>query len=262
MIPQADITAWGVTRPWPNPDAIEQDLLLARTIVAIYQHPVLSGELVFRGGTALHQVHLPSPWRYSEDLDFVRRTNSKIGPILDALRDDVAAECGLQVRSVDLKRVPKVKLRGPATSDPGRFLNLKIEMNTHETSPALDLITMPFRVSSNWFTGSAQVLTFQPAELVSTKLRALYQRKKGRDLFDLWLALNDMKLPPQEILAAFLPYRPQGAYTSTLAIANLESKLSEVEFRDDLRPLVAAWPPGYDIDSAGAQVISELLAHV
>ena len=49
MIPDPSITAWGLSRPWPNRAAIEQDLLLARLIVAIYTHPRLSQELVFRG---------------------------------------------------------------------------------------------------------------------------------------------------------------------------------------------------------------------
>lgn len=84
MIPRAAIIEWGLTRPWPNQQAIEQDLLLARTIVEIYRHPLLSEELVFRGGTCLHQVVLPNPLRYSEDLDFVRTTNGGIGP---AVRD-------------------------------------------------------------------------------------------------------------------------------------------------------------------------------
>jgi predicted nucleotidyltransferase component of viral defense system len=79
VIPAPAITAWGLQRPWPNRAAVEQDLLLARTIVAIYEHPLLAEELVFRGGTCLHQVHLLTPRRYSEDLDFVRRTHARIG---------------------------------------------------------------------------------------------------------------------------------------------------------------------------------------
>lgn len=58
MIPKAAITAWAVSRPWPSPQAIEQDLLLARMIVEIYNDPLLADELVFRGGTCIHQVML------------------------------------------------------------------------------------------------------------------------------------------------------------------------------------------------------------
>lgn len=82
---------------------------------------------------------------------------------------------------------------------------MKVEINTHETSPARDLVRIPFQVRSGWFTGSAEVLTFSTAELVATKLRALYQRKKGRDLFDLWLVLTRTDVEPDDILAALPP---------------------------------------------------------
>ena len=39
----------------------------------------------------------------------------------------------------------------------------------------------PFRVASPWFTGDADIVTYQPDELCATKLRALYQRSKGRE---------------------------------------------------------------------------------
>jgi hypothetical protein len=48
VIPAASITAWETARPWPSRAAIEQDLLLARTIVAIYEHPDLRNELLAR----------------------------------------------------------------------------------------------------------------------------------------------------------------------------------------------------------------------
>jgi predicted nucleotidyltransferase component of viral defense system len=42
-----------------------------------------------------------------------------------------------------------------------------------------------FKVKNQWFNGSCKIATYQLYELVGTKLRALYQRKKGHDLFDL-----------------------------------------------------------------------------
>jgi predicted nucleotidyltransferase component of viral defense system len=72
VIPAASITAWARNAPWPTPDQIEQDLLLSRLICEIAAHPNLGDELVFRGGTCLHKLHLPQSLRYSEDLDYVR----------------------------------------------------------------------------------------------------------------------------------------------------------------------------------------------
>lgn len=64
--------------------------------------------------------------------------------------------------------------------------------------------------SSPWFTGEADVQTFDPAELVATKIRALFQRSKGRDLFDLWLAITRLGVTPEDLVACFGPYRPDG----------------------------------------------------
>jgi hypothetical protein len=260
VIPAASITAWGTARPWPSRAAIEQDLLLARTIVAIYEHPDLCDELVFRGGTCLHQVHLGAPRRYSEDLDFVRSTHSGIGPVFDALRE-VASRVGLVVARTDIGEHPKMMLRGASEDDPTLPLRVKVEINTHETSPARPLVRLPFAVTSDWFTGSADVLTFTPAELVCTKLRALYQRSKGRDLFDLWLALTELHLVPAEILGCFGHYRPAG-YTAWLAMKNLDAKLQNRTFVTDLELLVASWPVDYDVASAARLVRDELLAHL
>jgi len=93
---------------------------------------------------------------------------------------------------------------------------------------------------------------------MATKIRALYQRSKGRDLFDLWLALEHLHLDPGEILSAFGPYRPTGM-TVARARENLARKLDDRSFRTDLDPLVIAWPEGYDLDSAAELIGSELL---
>lgn len=82
MIPQAFITRWSRRAPWPTDTQIEQDLILSRLIIDIADHELLGDELAMRGGTCLHKLHLPAPARYSEDLDYVRRTRSAIGPYM------------------------------------------------------------------------------------------------------------------------------------------------------------------------------------
>lgn len=254
MIPVNTITAWGAEHPWPTREQIEQDLLLSQAICAIAADDYLGRELVFRGGTALHKLHLDHPYRYSEDLDYVRNTASGIGPLTQALCS-LGAELGYRVNT-RVSQHPKIYWRTTAAS--GLPLRIKIEVNTHERSPALPLITRRHRVDSSWWTGQAEVSTFQPAELIATKIRALYQRSKGRDLFDLWLALERLHLPPRDILAAFGPYHPEGL-TAARARANLAAKLNDPVFRSDLDPLVAAWPHGYTFDQAASRVSENLL---
>jgi predicted nucleotidyltransferase component of viral defense system len=85
-------------------------------------------------------------------------------------------------------------------------LRLKVEINSREHFSELGLVGVPFRVESRWFAGEAAVTTYEPNELLATKLRALYQRKKGRDLFDLWLALERGFVEPSELLRCFHRY--------------------------------------------------------
>jgi len=255
MIPRRHLTAWALTHPWPSPVQIEQDLLLTRAICAIADHPFLGEELVFRGGTAMHKLHLPEPLRYSEDLDYVRRTASAIGPTLTALRT-VGDDLGFQTSS-RVGTHPKVLWR--TTSDDGVPIRIKIEINTQERSPALPLIHLPFTPETTWWSSSTQVQTFQPPELVATKIRALFQRSKGRDLFDLWLALTQMELDPDAILGAFVPYRPEGM-SARAAIANLERKVVDHQFCTDLALLLTNPPDDYSVDKAAALVTDRLLA--
>lgn len=58
MIPAAVITEWSHRAAWPAVEQVEQDLLLSRLIVEIANDDYLGGELVFRGGTCMHKLHL------------------------------------------------------------------------------------------------------------------------------------------------------------------------------------------------------------
>ena len=106
MLPANAITAWGITHPWASTDQVEQDLLLSRAICAIADDDYLAHELLFRGGTALHKLHLPQPLRYSEDLDYVRTTASGIGQLARALTD-LGHDLGFDVRT-RISEHPKV----------------------------------------------------------------------------------------------------------------------------------------------------------
>jgi predicted nucleotidyltransferase component of viral defense system len=256
VIPQAAITEWGRSVQWPTVEQIEQDLLLSRLIVEIANDEYLGEELVFRGGTCLHKLHAPEPLRYSEDLDYVRTTGGGIAEVTRAVTE-IGKRLGMQVRT-RITEHPKMFLR--STHETGTApMRVKVEVNTFERSPANPPIRIPFRVDSSWFAGSAEVLTFSLDEVVATKIRALFQRSKGRDLFDLWLALTRLGVPGSSIVDAFGPYRPDG-YTGRRAELNLREKLSRPAFREDIRPLVTAWPEGYDIDAAAELVVADVFA--
>lgn len=257
MMDRRDIVQWGADHPWQNMNQIEQDLLLSRAMIEIANDPLLGGELVLRGGTAFHKLFLPEPYRYSEDLDFVRRSEGGIGDVMKRLTS-LGLKMGFDVRT-KMGMYPKVLWRFPF--EDGAAGKIKIEIDTYERSPMMPLTTRSHRVSNPFYAGSADIPTFQPEELAATKLRALYQRKKGRDLYDLWLALTVLELDPKGILAAFPAYQPEGVGAGQM-MENLREKLSDRSFCSDVDAMVRTGAPEYDPQIAGDLVIDSLLSFI
>ena len=67
MIPAMNIVAWSRNAPWPEDRQVEQDLVICRALVEIFNDDFLNRELRFRGGTALNKLHFPKPYRYSAE---------------------------------------------------------------------------------------------------------------------------------------------------------------------------------------------------
>lgn len=128
----------------------------------------------------------------------------------------------------------------PETS-PSSKQNIKVEINIKETFSILKRSKTHFSIESDWFTGSAQINTFQLEELLATKLRALYQRSKGRDVFDLWLAINNLKVDIKKVVTIFEEYmkREGATITRTLFEKNLELKLKDSSFLADITALLS-----------------------
>ena len=86
MIPQYLIEKWQAKAPWQNLDMVEQDLIINRALVCLYNNQKVRDSLIFRGGTALNKIYLKPTARYSEDLDFVQKSAESIGETLDEIR--------------------------------------------------------------------------------------------------------------------------------------------------------------------------------
>ena len=65
-----------------------------------------------------------------------------------------------------------------------------------------------------------------------------YQRRKGRDLFDLGIALAASNVDPVRILDAFTEYMTRGGHPVTRAMfeRNLNAKLRDPQFTADIQP--------------------------
>ncbi len=257
MIDRPALIAWRSKAPWPDRVQVEQDLLLSRLMIEIARDEVLGPELTMRGGTCLHKLHLPTPLRYSEDLDYVRSTHTGIKPYTQALAK-LADEIGLTVSSRQRSgQMVHVYLDGQPTEGIGR-IRIKIELNIAETESFQPRKSVRHTVQTSWWSGEADIPTFQVEELLATKLRALYQRSKGRDLFDLWLGLTVLGADPEQIAAGFRHYIGTAEFSFPELRDNLTAKLASPDFRHDLDALLASTPRGYDPNVAADIVMREL----
>ena len=69
-------------------------------------------------------------------------------------------------------------------------IRLKVETNCREHFSVLGITKFLFSVESQWFNDSCEITTYQLEKLLGTKLRALYQRRKGRDFFQTSMTYN------------------------------------------------------------------------
>jgi len=238
MISLAYIREWRQNAPWLRNDQVEQDLIICRALVEIFTHPDLKDHLAFRGGTALYKLHLP-PLRYSEDIDLVQVHAGPIGPVMSALQEKLNPWLGVPKRKQGEGRVT---LTYRMTSEEGAPLKLKVEINSREHFTVLGFEKHEMAIESRWFAGRAAILTYQLDELLGTKVRALYQRRKGRDLFDLWTAFAAGKPQPEQVIGCFLHYLEKEGHRVSRAEfeRNLLAKFDDPRFIADIAPLVVS----------------------
>lgn len=246
MIPFDYITEWRAEAPWVDDAQVEQDLVISRALVEIFRHPALADSVALRGGTALSKLHLRPPVRYSEDIDLVQTTAQPAGPMMSALRAVLEPWLGKAKWKQGEGRIT-FYFRFTAEGSPAP-VRLKVETNTREHFALYGLRKAPFKVVSRWFEGACDIQTYELDELLGTKLRALYQRKQARDLFDLEVALTRLPVDPQRIVSAFLEYMAHDGHPTTRAQVeqNLASKMRDVAFLADLSPLLTSaevWDP-------------------
>lgn len=199
MISRRYIEEWKKHAPWPDNAQVEQDLIIERAIVEIFSDDLLRDNLAFRGGTAFHKLYLKPQARYSEDIDLVQTKEGPIGPLLDRLREKLSF-IGTKPNVDKSKHNNTITYRFDSEIAPVINKKLKVEINTREHFNVMGLKEMEFTVESSWFNGSCKLVTFELEELFGSKLRALYQRRKSRDLFDLYWAYNHHDIDTDKLI--------------------------------------------------------------
>lgn len=239
MIPKDFITEWSNEVPWQTNEQIEQDLVICRGLSELFNDNFISEHLAFRGGTALHKLYLSPQPRYSEDIDLVQIKAEPIKDTIDRIRN-LLSFLGEPVIKQKANNNTMI-YRFESEFAPVMPLRLKIETNCREHFNILGFEKIPFSVDSQWYQGSCNITTYKLEELLGTKLRALYQRRKGRDLFDLYTAIEQKDLNLEQILQCYREYINfvvKTPPTRKQFLFNMEEKMQSDEFLGDTKDLL------------------------
>lgn len=262
MLPRRFIEEWKEYAPWPEDAQVEQDLVIEKALLELFSDPFLQERLAFRGGTALHKIFLKPQVRYSEDIDLVQIKAEPIKDTIDAVR-----------RQLDFLGKPAIKQKANNNTLIYRFeseippvinLRLKIEINCREHFTVLGYKEIDHTIKNTWAEGSCKLIGFEGEEMLGTKMRALFQRKKGRDLFDLYYAMTNLDLDTEKMLHCYREYMAFSVDkppTQKQYILNMEKKLQDPDFQGDIYALLR---PGveYDQEKAYELIRTELLEKI
>lgn len=263
MIPTAYLQEWSIKAPWPDSRQVEQDLIICRALCDLFNSPALAGKIAFRGGTAINKLLLRQSLRYSEDIDLVQTQSEAIGPTVDAVRNALSwlGKCKRNQAGHSMHMVFKFA----PEAYPETTLKLKVEINTREHESLYGIRKYPFEVDSSWYRAKTGIASFEPEELFGTKLRALLQRRKNRDLFDLNEGLKQLSMNPDKLIACFEHYLSLEGKPITRAAA--EQRMLEKLTRsltEDIAPLLPAGVTFTEDDAIDAfgKVWTELVARI
>lgn len=237
MIPESFIESWRPNADWQELAMVEQDLVISRALICLYNNQKIRDSLVFRGGTALNKIYLKPAMRYSEDIDFVQRKKEPIGETIDAIRIVLKDWLGEPKRKLT-ERSAKLIYTYQAVN--GLSAKLKIEINTTEHFQVSPLQHIEFSMNTEWFRGTSEIVTYSLEELMATKLRALYQRRKGRDLFDVWFVMKQGLVNIESVIGMFRKYcaNENLIISKELFQKNMELKKLNRDFRVDMNVLL------------------------
>lgn len=194
---------------------IEKDYVLGWLLWGINQHPIASKDWVFKGGTCLKKCYLET-YRCSEDLDFSycgqeQPTTESLSKILVEIAENILQEVGLELPKQSIQfeifENPRgslsiqggLKYRGPVRPQVGlpQMPRIKIDLTLDETIMLPPVTKTVSHEYSDYPTNGISILSYELEEVFAEKLRALTQRLRPRDLYDVVHLYRHMELNPR-----------------------------------------------------------------
>ncbi|MFN0063221.1 MAG: nucleotidyl transferase AbiEii/AbiGii toxin family protein [Myxococcaceae bacterium] len=185
--------SWGL-----RVDVVEKDYVLGWLLAALARNPEVKANWIFKGGTCLKKCYFET-YRFSEDLDFSLRPAAEYAPdalidVLKAVAQDAHELSGIEFPLANIKIVErrnkqsqrtfqgKVPYRGPLARP--QLTNILFDLTQHEVLVDEPDARSPFHPYPDDLPDDLTIAAYSIEELFAEKTRALFERTRPRDLYD------------------------------------------------------------------------------
>lgn len=178
---------------------VEKDYALGWLLWGINSHPITSKSFVFKGGTCLKKCYFET-YRFSEDLDFSYRGQDELSveTLTQVFSETVFEESGLEFLkpSIQFERFKNpresfsiqggLKYRGPVRPQVGiaNMPRIKLDVTLDEPIVLAPVVNDVLHMYSDEPSEGISILSYSYEEIFAEKIRALAQRLRPRDLYD------------------------------------------------------------------------------
>ncbi len=229
-----------------RPDVIEKDYVLGWLLAGIYNHPVIGKDWIFKGGTCLKKCYFET-YRFSEDLDFTLTDEGQINAdflqdAFGAISEWVYEQTGIEVPAdkldFDIYTNPrgniscqgKVSYRGPVSPRSGGYPKIKLDLTADEKlvlAPTMQPVYHPYSDEPD---GGIQALCYAYEEVFGEKFRALGERTRPRDLYDVVNLFRNARVKPSAaVITDILAQKCAFKEISVPTLADLEAHKESLE---------------------------------
>ena len=228
-----------------TPHVVEKDYVLGWMLAGIYGHEDLAGSWIFKGGTCLKKCFFET-YRFSEDLDFTLREPEHLdanfltgvfSEIGEWIYDQTGIEIPADKQAFDIYQNPrgqvscqgKISYKGPVSSTHA-LPRIKLDLTADERVVLPPVGAQIFHPYSDAPEEGIEVLAYDYTEAFAEKFRALAERTRPRDLYDVvHLYRNTEARPEPEHFLEVLRAKCEFKGISIPGMADLEPHRAELE---------------------------------
>ncbi len=233
-------------------DAVEKDFLISIFFLLLgydEQFASLRDKIVLRGGTCIKKAYYSDETRFSEDLDFTSLNVEEMDSLFEELKGVVGQDLGITTitQVSEMYRNSKgLDLRLDYTSVLGQPNHIMFNLSSSNTTmkpKRVRVSLMPYFAS---FRPVVQAMNIR--EILAEKLRALLQRGKPRDVFDVWFLVSKKRLRVDRMMlmgklarsyeAAPARKKPFAAFYSHVDVISKLKEITEVAWKRELGGLL------------------------